>query len=202
MGDESPADRGPGRPREFDEDEALERALEVFWALGYEATTLGTLCEAMGISRPSLYAAFGDKAGLHDLALARYLERYAATTTDLRSADPLAARLEGWMGGVVELCTSPAHPGCLMGIGIATGPALPSSARTAIEQQLSTTREFLTGFFADEQQAGAARTDVSAAQLAIHCIALLQGWCVLARAGVGRDVLLDAVRGAVRGIVR
>jgi AcrR family transcriptional regulator len=61
-----------GRLRQFDEDEALDRALEVFWAHGYEGATLPELTAAMGINRPSLYAAFGNKEQLFRKALERY----------------------------------------------------------------------------------------------------------------------------------
>src|SRR5436309_10027243 len=61
-----------GRTRQFDVDEALERALEVFWARGYEGATLPALTEAMGINRPSLYAAFGNKELLFRKALELY----------------------------------------------------------------------------------------------------------------------------------
>ena len=61
-----------GRVRQFDADEALDRALEVFWARGYEGATLPELTRAMGINRPSLYAAFGNKEQLFHKALARY----------------------------------------------------------------------------------------------------------------------------------
>ena len=62
-----------GRTRQFDVDEALDRALEVFWARGYEGATLPELTRAMGINRPSLYAAFGNKEELFRKALDRYL---------------------------------------------------------------------------------------------------------------------------------
>jgi len=62
-----------GRTRQFDADEALDRALEVFWARGYEGATLPELTRAMGINRPSLYAAFGNKEELFRKALDRYL---------------------------------------------------------------------------------------------------------------------------------
>ena len=61
-----------GRTRQFDVDEALDRALEVFWARGYEGATLPELTAAMGINRPSLYAAFGNKEQLFQKALDRY----------------------------------------------------------------------------------------------------------------------------------
>src|SRR5947208_17091961 len=61
-----------GRTRQFDVDEALDRALEVFWAHGYEGAALPELTRAMGINRPSLYAAFGNKEQLFRKALDRY----------------------------------------------------------------------------------------------------------------------------------
>ena len=61
-----------GRPRAFDMDQALDRALEVFWRKGYEGTTICDLTAAMGINPPSLYAAFGNKEGLFRKALDRY----------------------------------------------------------------------------------------------------------------------------------
>ncbi len=61
-----------GRTRQFDVDEALDRALDVFWARGYEGATLPELTRAMGINRPSLYAAFGNKEQLFRKALERY----------------------------------------------------------------------------------------------------------------------------------
>ena len=64
-----------GRPREFDEDGVLERALHVFWRLGYEATSVTDLMEATGLAKGSLYKAFGDKRSLFLKALDRYLER-------------------------------------------------------------------------------------------------------------------------------
>jgi AcrR family transcriptional regulator len=64
------------RPREFDEDEVLDRALTLFWERGYDSASLAELEEATGLSRPSIYAAFGDKEGLFLRALQRYQTRY------------------------------------------------------------------------------------------------------------------------------
>ena len=64
-----------GRPRHFDMDQALDRALEVFWRKGYEGATICDLTAAMAINPPSLYAAFGNKEGLFRKALERYADK-------------------------------------------------------------------------------------------------------------------------------
>lgn len=64
------------RPREFDEMKALNDALDLFWEKGYEATTIADLAKRIGINRPSLYAAFGDKRGLFESALNMYQQNY------------------------------------------------------------------------------------------------------------------------------
>src|SRR5712692_5869572 len=64
-----------GRPREFDREAALERAIDVFWRHGYEATSVSDLTAAMGVNPPSLYAAFGDKEKLFLEAVERYQQQ-------------------------------------------------------------------------------------------------------------------------------
>jgi len=106
--------RSVGRPREFDRDHALEAAMRVFWRHGYEGASLTALTHAMGISRPSLYAAFGDKAGLFREAVARYGAgpgRYVRRALGLATAREVA---EALLRGAAALATDPAGPGgCL-----------------------------------------------------------------------------------------
>lgn len=66
------------RPREFDEDKALDAAMHVFWEKGFEAASLSDLTARMGIQRPSIYATFGDKKGLFEAALRKYTSSHAA----------------------------------------------------------------------------------------------------------------------------
>jgi AcrR family transcriptional regulator len=103
-----------GRPRAFDVDAALDQALIVFWRQGYEGTAVSDLTSALGINRPSLYAAFGNKEQLFRKVLDRYLDgpgRYAAEALALPRARDVVQRL---IEGAIDLTAGPATPqGCL-----------------------------------------------------------------------------------------
>ena len=99
-----------GRPREFDADEVLDRALEVFWRKGYEGASLSELTEAMGINRPSLYAAFGNKEELFRKALDRYADGPAAYTREALNAPTARGVLERLLHGAAEALTHPDYP--------------------------------------------------------------------------------------------
>src|SRR2546423_9970140 len=104
-----------GRPRAFDVDLALDRALHVFWRKGYEGASLSDLTQAMGINRPSIYAAFGDKEALFRKVLDRYAEGPTAHVMKaLEHADARVA-MERLLLGAADAATSPSWPaGCLM----------------------------------------------------------------------------------------
>src|ERR1700733_10551202 len=104
-----------GRPREFDTELALNRAMEVFWLRGYEGATLPELTAAMGINRPSLYAAFGNKEQLFRKALDRYGAGPAAFVKEAVKEPTARGVAERLLYGVVRLMTDTDHPrGCMM----------------------------------------------------------------------------------------
>src|SRR5437660_7281862 len=102
-----------GRPRAFDVDKALDRALEVFWRKGYEGTSLADLTRAMGINRPSLYAAFGDKEALFRKGLDRYAEGPAAYVRESLNEKTARGVAETLLRRAVDLLSDPRNPhGC------------------------------------------------------------------------------------------
>jgi AcrR family transcriptional regulator len=123
-----------GRPRSFDIDRALDRALQVFWRKGYEGTSLSDLTKAVGVNRPSLYAAFGDKEALFRKALDRYLKGPAAYTQEALKEPTAHAVVERLLRGAADLNTAPRNPGgCLMVQGaLAVGEAADSIRKELI----------------------------------------------------------------------
>src|SRR6202162_5101287 len=100
-----------GRPRSFDLDEALDSALQVFWRKGYEGTSLSDLTKAVGVNRPSLYAAFGDKEALFRKVLDRYLKGPAAYTQEALREPTARAVVERLLLGAADLNTDRRNPG-------------------------------------------------------------------------------------------
>ncbi|MGG4220664.1 TetR/AcrR family transcriptional regulator [Paenibacillus jamilae] len=90
------------RLREFDEDQALDAAMQVFWEKGFEATSLSDLTSRMGIQRPSLYAAFGDKKQLFEAALRKYTQSHAAyVRAELQRSSSVKQAFFNFFGGIV-----------------------------------------------------------------------------------------------------
>jgi AcrR family transcriptional regulator len=107
-----------GRTRAFDTDEALDRAMTVFWSKGYEGASLADLTEAMEISRPSLYAAYGNKEELFRKALERYGEGPSSYERVALAQPTARAVAEGLLRGAADVQTDPATPaGCLAVLG-------------------------------------------------------------------------------------
>jgi TetR/AcrR family transcriptional regulator, copper-responsive repressor len=183
-----------GRPRGFDRDVALDRALRVFWQHGYEATSIGALTTAMGINAPSLYAAFGDKRSLFNEAVRVYQATYGSVLPDAMAAESTArAAVARMLREAARAYTDPTHPpGCL--VITAAANCTPGSAD--VEAQLRELRN--ANVHAVQQRIAAdvdsgqlpAGTDVRG--LAVLTGALLQGMSQQARDGASERDLCAA----------
>jgi len=196
---ERPESASIGRPREFDLDSALDRAVEVFWRQGYEATSLSDLTGAMGINKPSLYAAFGNKEELFKKALDLYERDKLAYMTEALKAPTSRLMAERLLMGALEMQTSSCDPkGCLGVISaVACGPEASSIRECVIERQRSS-REALIDRLDRYRSEGDLPADIEPEALARYLTALLQGLSVQAGAGASRGELKTLVDMALR----
>lgn len=129
-----------GRPREFDVTEALETAMTIFWRDGYGGASLNQIAAAIGVGKPSLYAAFGDKEHLYLRALAHYGARLQAHYAQVLDAEPDGRRaIEALLLSALEHARHGARRGgCMVVAGAATCDAegVPPSVRRAISDAL------------------------------------------------------------------
>ncbi len=188
-----------GRPRSFDIDSALDRALQVFWRKGYEGASLSDLTKAMGVNRPSLYAAFGDKEALFRKALDRYLNGPAVYTQEALKEATTRAVVERLLRGAADLNTASRNPGgCLMVQGaLACGEAADS-----IRKELIGCRAAGEAALRRRLQRAKADGDLSAtvnpANLARYLATVVYGMAVQAAGGASRDELQHVVEMTLR----
>ena len=188
-----------GRPREFDIEKALDSALRVFWRKGYEGASLPDLTRAMGINRPSLYAAFGNKESLFRKVLDRYVERPAAYVRKALNEPTARAVAERLLGGALDLLADPRNPrGCLMVQGaLACGKAAESVRRELVSRRMAGEVEVRRRF----EQAlteGDLPADSDPADLARYVVTVVRGMAVQAAGGASREELRRVVEIALR----
>jgi len=178
-----------GRPRSFDRDAALSAAVELFWREGYEATSIAMLTAAMGVTPPSLYAAFGDKRRLFEEASAVYFER-TCEAVDRAAALPTAhAAIARMLDDTARAHTDAATPpGCLM----LTEPRL-EAQREVLRRRL---KDRLDQGVCDHELAAAANTD----HLASFLVAVMRGMSGCARDGGTTEDLLGIAQVAMAAL--
>jgi len=188
MHKESAAQRG--RPREFDIDQALDRALEVFWRKGYEGASISELTEAMGINRPSLYAAFGNKEELFRKALDRYVKGPAAYTYEALEAPTARAVAECILRGAADALTDPHSPhGCL---GVRGALSCGDAALSIKEEVCARQSEWQAELQARLERAkldGDLSGGANCADLALYVATVTRGMAVQAAGGATRKQL-------------
>lgn len=188
-----------GRPREFDEEEALAAAKSVFWREGYEGASMSAIETATGLKKQSLYRLYGDKRGLYLAAFDHYGRNELRTGIDILSGDGSAAER---VRTLFDLAIADAESGDRLGCFICTASVdhglQDEAAAQAVERQ---TERLLYGFFvalaASERYAADEKLSL---QKASELLALYFGLRVMARGGAPVAVMKSAADAAVAGI--
>lgn len=190
-----------GRPRAFDRRDALAKAMRVFWAQGYEGTSLSDLTNAMGINRPSLYATFGNKEELFAEALALYEETEGAVITRLLEEAPTARDgIEATLRYNARIYVEQGRPrGCMIVLSLLVGTPESDAVRTLLAERRHAGEDELRLRIERGKAEGDVPRVADAAHLASFYTAVLQGMSVKARDGAGRAELDDIVSAAMRG---
>jgi AcrR family transcriptional regulator len=188
-----------GRPRTFDADKALDRALKVFWRKGYEGTSLGDLTKAMRVNRPSLYAAFGNKQSLFRQAVDRYLDGPARHVGEALEEPTARAVVERLWRGSIDLITDPRNPrGCFM----VQGALACGDAADCVRREMSKRRARLEGRLRERFERAVSQGDLppdaDPADLAKYVTTISHGMAVQAAGGATRDELTRVAQMAMR----
>lgn len=192
--------RKAGRPLSFDRETALRQAMHAFWRHGYETTSIADLTTAMGISAPSLYAAFGNKQRLFldtvqlyagdPGAIGRAMD--AAPTAYAAARDLLIAAATGYTGEMTP-------PGCLLASATASGSVASAEVQHAVAELRRAVQAHLHARIERDITAGLIPARADAAALSGLVVAVTVGMSGLARDGTDRAALLAIVDAALQG---
>lgn len=191
--------RERGRPRSFDVDVALDRAVDVFWKHGFQDASMHELTEAMGLSKPSLYAAYGDKEALYLKTLARYvarlIERHAAVLNgeiDGRRA------VDGFLRSLAAMLADPDMPGgCFIINGTADcgGSTIPAAVEMALRSAMQGSETMVLQRLQRAQLDGDLPADARPEALAAMFGSIIAGLSVMAKSGAPQaklEMVIDA----------
>lgn len=175
-----------GRPKVFDREAALDKAMTLFWQHGYEATSLSDLVEATGAKAPTLYAEFTNKEGLFRAVLDRYISRFAAKHEAQLFCEEKTVEqaLLDYFTAVATCFTSKDTPaGCFMINTSATLAASSKEIAKTVKSRHAMQEETLTAFLTQRQSRGELPAHCHPQELAQFLNCILQGMSISAREG-------------------
>jgi TetR/AcrR family transcriptional regulator, transcriptional repressor for nem operon len=181
------------RPREFDVNTALDRAMETFWSKGYEATSLDDLCGATGLSRSSLYAAFGSKRDLLLRSVDRYVElRTPHIAAILDQSIPISDAFASLARQFIDqIVAGPGRRGCFLGNCAAELPRGDRVAVARVRQGLASTEATFRAALAPAKARGELASGADVDGLARYLTAGFQGLRLVGKVNPDRAVLED-----------
>jgi TetR/AcrR family transcriptional regulator, copper-responsive repressor len=189
--------RERGRPRAFDTESALDGALKVFWKHGFQDASLQELTREMGLSKPSLYAAFGDKEALYLQALERYLMQRISKQAEILNAEKNGRQaITSFLHSISGMLCDPMLPGgCFIINGTADlgGTATPSAVEFALRKALQASEGKLLERLLRAKSDGELHPTANPNELAATFFALLAGIAVLAKSGASRAKLQTVI---------
>jgi AcrR family transcriptional regulator len=188
-----------GRPLAFNQEEVLDKALKVFWARGYEGASMAELTEVLGINKPSIYAAFGNKEELFRKALARYTSGPAAFVKEAMKEPTARLVVEKFLLLAVDFFSDRTTPnGCMIVQAALTG----GQGSSAIQQELIAYRKSLEASFNERFEFAKSQGDlpqyVNTKQLAKYIATIHQGMSVQATSGATREELIAVTEMALK----
>jgi AcrR family transcriptional regulator len=185
-----------GRPWSFDREKAVETALRLFWRHGYEGVSVGDLTKEIGVAPPSLYAAFGSKAGLYREALDHYEGAYGTLDlAALRAAPSLAQAVRALLEDAVRAVTD---PGRERGCPISSGLIACHPEHAALARDTAARRDAMRDTIAKALRPFAGADEIR--RLARHLTAVMQGISIQARDGATPKELQEIVDDVVSGV--
>lgn len=188
--------RAVGRPREFDEEQALESALEVFWTKGYEATSLTDLCAATGLHKGSLYQAFGDKHSLFMRALKHYADKEFRKTAAV--AFDHDSPLDSIRAVVRCVCDDAlTGKGCMMINSVVELAPHDPAVREAVAAEGARRLRVLTDLIGRARDAGEIRRDLQPELLARQLMFAFAGSAALVKGPVPGDQVVPVIEAMI-----
>ncbi|MCS7459570.1 TetR/AcrR family transcriptional regulator [Paenibacillus doosanensis] len=192
------------RPRDFDRQQALERAMHIFWSKGYEGATMPDLLEGMGVSRSSLYNAYGDKLALFHEVVAHYRQTIGESKRQpLLRSDSAKQCIRSYLQLLVDTALSGdgTHPGGCLFTNLATSlETADESVRQTVLHSLNQLEQQLYDVLERGRQSGEIAADKDIRSIARMLLGLAQGINVVSRASKDREQLEGMVRAAMTAL--